>query len=464
MPRHIETFSECAGPGTARPHQELGGLAGFIISAWYVSGALTIIGGLAFIFGLIALAGPMGACILAGLILIALAEIKYWYYNERLLCIRDAECAIGTVISEPTAAFDGDRKLNLLLAPFTRIESRAVALAHVDRNRIMLSTPANFTDGFHGNGPPNIPDAMTLSTHPPALTNYLGKLAGVDPADSGDDSNMYNQTTIGIVDALLLPSNVGVDGLPKNFQGRFYRKDPAEITDPSTFAAIPQDYDSSVAWQSPDQKSALPLNPQFRFDIGHVVPYLHCEIEGNYVAILIDDFLVAVSAFLVFCLIPGLGPLIGLAAGFLAWLIKKIIDWASGNDGDAAEPDVDWDDPGFTGYPDVTESTNDVVVTHGNWIKDEEHHEYFEIHPVRAWYIVARLGPGEDPVDDTREHGEAGQNYDPAQLTSDVAERICDIVTRAEGEDSDEVVVVESRRALSFGMDTRYGGGGTAIR
>ena len=99
----------------------MGGLAGFIIRAWYFSGVLTIVGGLAFLAGIILAAGPMGWCITAGLVIVALSEIKDWYYNGRLLSIQDDQCAVGTVISEPTAAFDGDRKLNLLLAPYTQL-------------------------------------------------------------------------------------------------------------------------------------------------------------------------------------------------------------------------------------------------------------------------------------------------------------------------------------------------------
>ena len=31
MPANLETFTTCAGPGTAKPHTEMGGIAGFII-------------------------------------------------------------------------------------------------------------------------------------------------------------------------------------------------------------------------------------------------------------------------------------------------------------------------------------------------------------------------------------------------------------------------------------------------
>lgn len=461
MPRNLETFSTCAGPDVARPHTEMGGLAGFIISSWYFSGALTIIGGLAFVAGLVLAAGPLGWCITAGLVVIALVEIKYWYYNERLLCIGDPECAIGTVISEPTAAFDGDRKLNLMLAPFTQLEIRLALMAHLDRNRNMLTNPANFTDGFHSGGPPTLPTAMQMSGNPSSLQSYLGELRGIDPSGTGGHSNMYNQIVIGLVDTLLLDSNINDAGEPRNFLQRFYRLVSAAIPDIPTQNAIPPDRDNTVAWQDPDAKSNNPLNPMFRFDNTHTVPYLHCEIEGNYLEILLDDFIIALSAFTIGC--TFLGPLGGLILGFLAWLFKKLWDWITGNDGDADEPDVDWDDPDFTGYDGVTEATGDVIVTHGAWIMDTEHHNYFEIHPVRAYYLIVKNALGNDLpvlVDGNEDQVVVGDNFDPTTITAVIARRICEIVARAEAQDPDSRVPVAGTAALSYGMATHYAGGG----
>ena len=230
MPRNLDTYTTCAGPGVARPHTELGGLAGFIISSWYFSGVLTIIGGIAFLAGIILAAGPLGWCITAAAIIVALVEIKHWYYNERLLCIRDRECTIGTVISEPSAAFDGDRKLNLMLAPFTQLEIRLALMTHLDRNRTLLSNPANFTDGFHPSGPPTLPTVDQMSGNPTLLQDYIKALAGEDPDDSEAESTRYNQIVIGLVDTLLLPSNVDANGNPKNFFERFLSK--TEFCDP----------------------------------------------------------------------------------------------------------------------------------------------------------------------------------------------------------------------------------------
>ena len=464
MPRHLETFTVCAGPGDARPHTEIGGLAGFIISAWYFSGFLTIVGALAFLGGLIWATGPFGWCITAALVVAALVEIKHWYYHERLLCIRDPECAIGTVISEPTAAFDGDRKLNLMLAPFTQLEIRLALMKHLDQNRDMLTNSANFTDGFHPSGPPTLPTASQMSGNPNLLQTYMSELAGTDPDDSGGDSDMYNQIVIGLVDTLLLDSNVNSAGEAKNFFNRFFRKDPTEIADVPTLDAIPDDQDGSFDWQAGNQKSAEALNPMFRFENTHTVPYLHCEIEGNYVEILLDDLIVALTGFAVGC--TFLGPLGGLIVGGLAWLFKKLWDWITGNDGDADEPDIDWDDPGFTGYDGVTETTGDVVVAFGAWIMDTEHHHYFEIHPVRAYYLIAQNALGGDApvmVDGNEDQIVVGDNFDPSRVNKDLANRICEIVGKAEGQDPDSKVPVAGSAPLSYGLMTKYAGGGVPI-
>jgi len=263
---------------------------------------------------------------------------------------------------------------------------------------------------------------------------------------------------------MMLPSNVNDSGKPKNFFERFYRKVTAAIPDAATRNAIPNDYDSAVNWQGNDAKSSQELNPMFRFENSHTVPYLHCEVEGNYIEILLDDFIVALTAFAAACAIAG--PVVGAIVGFLAWLFKKIWDWITGNDGDAAEPDVDWDDPDFTGYPGVTESTGDVVVTFGNWIMDTEHHQYFEIHPVRAYYVIAKNALGEDApvlVDGNEEQVVVGDNFDPTNINRSDAERICKIVNDAEAQDPDSKIPVTGAATLSYGLRMSYGGGGTDI-
>ena len=132
----------------------------------------------------------------------------------------------------------------------------------------------------------------------------------------------------------------------------------------------------------------------------------------------------------------------------------------------ADEPDIDWDDPDFTGYPGVTETTGDVVVSFGSWIMDTEHQQYFEIHPVRAYYVLAQNPSGADTpvlVDGNEDQVVVGDNFDPTQIDNEIAVRICQIVARAEAQDPDSRVPVTGSTALSYGMTTRYGGGGNDI-
>lgn len=464
MPRYVETFTTCAGPATARPHTKIGGFIGIFISAFYANGTLTIIGGVTYALWLFIAAPPWAWCATAAAIIVAAIEFKHWYYNERLLCIRDRECTLGTVISKPTAAFDGDRKLNLMLAPYSQLEIELMLLDHLDRNRGMLTNDSNFSSPFHPSGAAALPTKSQMSANRTIFKDYIKFLRGVDPNDNDARSNMFNQINIGLVDTLM-------QNPLKNFFNRFYRKDSSAIADPAIRDAIPVDFDSSINWQGSNAKSdaefvnpqtgkSEKLNPMFRFggpDSEPMVPYLHCEIEGNYVEILMNDIITAATGFTVGCILGG--PILGAAIGFLAWLFKKLFDWITGNDGDAPESDIDWDDPDFTGYPDVTETSGDVVVCYGNWIMDTEHHQYFEIHPVRAYYIIARNALGEDEpvlVSGNEDQVVVGDNFDPTQVDRDLVERICKIVTEAEERDPDSKIPVSSSVALSYGLTTNY--------
>ena len=54
MPTYTQTYTTCAGPSEAYPHQRMGGIAGFIIRSWYFSGILTIVWTAAFVGALVA--------------------------------------------------------------------------------------------------------------------------------------------------------------------------------------------------------------------------------------------------------------------------------------------------------------------------------------------------------------------------------------------------------------------------
>ncbi|MGR8980661.1 MAG: hypothetical protein ACU84H_11320 [Gammaproteobacteria bacterium] len=475
MPRDIPTYTHCAGPGVARSHQQLGGLTGFLVNSFLNNKLLTVGLFLAFLVGLVLLNNPLTWGAFGIAIIAALTEFKDWYYNGRLLCIHDRDCAIGTVISEPTAAFDGDRKLNLMLAPYGQRDQVETLLEHVATNEAMLINNANFNDPPFHSSAPALPVAAQRENDFDILRNYVRALQGEDPDDGDSESNMFRQVLIGVVDRLMTNP-------ARNFYNRFYRKDTAHIADGSAlWNAIPEDFDPTVNWQGPNAQSTRThdnpyqqrtetLNPMFRYDVDHLVTYLHCEIEGYYIKLLIDNLILAFSAWLASVIALGflgpLAPLAALAIALLLFFLKWLIDQITGNDGDADEPDVDWDDPDV---PEVgeTERVGDMVVVYGNSIMDTEHHQYFEIHPVRAYYIVARNSLGSEPVlvNGNMEQEEFGhENFDPAQITAERADAICQIVTRGEEEDPGPVIERKAPTALSYGMQTRYAGGQQQVR
>src|SRR5262249_46558279 len=137
------------------------------------------------------------------------------------------------------------------------------------------------------------------------------------------------------------------------------------------------------------------LNAMFRFREQILSPFLHCEIEGNKVERLLNIIMVALAAFMVayLLLIDFVGPAIAAFLAFLLALIALIIGSAIDNatgGGDAGLPDVDFEDSDVeTGD---AQANGDVVAVYGRWVMDTEHGEYFEIHPVKAYFIMARDG------------------------------------------------------------------------
>ena len=457
MPANLETYSTCAAPYDAVPHQRMNGIVGLLIAGWTTSTIgkilLSIAGGALFI---LLFAAPATICVVAGLLIIMAAELKYWYYNRRLLCVRERDCIIGLLLAEPSVSTDGDRKLNVLPAPMTKAEVRSVLAMHLDTNRAMLADPANFPAAWFPAGMPALPAQNVLVNNPAELVTYLKALAGVDPADADRHSNIYNQIVIGVIDRLMVIPDF-------NIYERHLRKLTAAIPSVSTFGYIPVDFaaptNASGSWAGPDAKNDADfhnpvddrtdqLNPMFRFDNDHAVPYLHCEIEGNQIAIWMDDIITAAVGALIGCVF--FGPIGAYVVGFILWLLKKLLDWLTDNDGEPGEPDVDWDDPTQEPVDGVGGDAGDSLLIYGNAIMDTEHAQYFELHPVRAYYVM-----GKDGVPEA---------FDPAEMDDKEAIEKCTRVAAAEEKDRPDVILREHGTLLSWGVATRFAGGPPQIK
>jgi hypothetical protein len=457
MPSHLETFSTCAGPNEAVPHGRMGGIPGLFIAGWTSSTITQIL--LTFAAGalwILLFASPATICVVAGIAIIAAAQIKFWYYNRRLLCVRERDCVVGLLLAEPSASTDGDRKLNVMPAPLTKDEVRSTLAIHLDTNRAMLNDDVNFPADYFPAGKPILPALNTLINNPAELVTYMKALAGSNPADDDRPSHIYNQIVIGVVDRLMAVPGFRV-------YERHLRKLTADIPSVTTFGYIPVDIaapsNATASWADPGAKNDSDffnpvddrtdkLNPMFRFDNGHAVPYLHCEIEGNTIAIWMDDIITASAGILVGCVFGG--PLGGYIGGAIAWLLKKLLDWLTGNDGDAGETDVDWDDPNEEPADGVAGDSGDSLLIYGNAIMDTEHCQYFEIHPVRAFYVMGKDGvPG---------------SFDIADIDDNEAIAKCLRASSAEEGERPDVILRDHGVLLSWGTDTRYAGGAPHIK
>ena len=498
MPRDLADHAKCTIPGSARSHKNFSGLLGLLVRGWFTQRGFTIVGILAVLVPLIIVLPCTWVIPFTITVVALLQQAKDWYYHERLLCVdRSPNCVVGTVLHEPSVSTDGDRKLDLLLAPYTEPEGYRSICTHVMSNRVLLNTPSTFQNPPFFNGvvpvaPPTCdPDILEDPSATPnerraerqKLTDYLRAIRGADPEDGDATSNPYNSILIGWMDRLLDPSNVDGAGQPKNFQGRYYRKDPAFIAPGSAlWDAIPTDFDPNTAWQAPDgsmspvtyqnpyevQHQPRGLNPMFRFDETRLLPYLHSEIDGYRIAVLLDRLCLSLSAFAIAytfsCLL--LGPwalLIGPLAFLLIWFLQWLLDGGS-DAGNAEETDVEYDDPDNFGE-EGQQLDGDLVSLYGRWIMDTEHAQYFEIHPVQAYYVIGRDADGGlDPFDSAKELEEAGSGrLDNSMIDLAARDEICRLVTEGEEGELPPVIEKTGPTLLSHGLVTRWGGGGVTV-
>src|SRR5204862_5801421 len=139
----------------------------------------------------------------------------------------------------------------------------------------------------------------------------------------------------------------------------------------------------------------------------------------------------------------------------LVILIANFIDNLTGG-GDAGLPDVDYEDE-VGDMP--TQNDGDVVAAYGRWIMDTEHGEYFEIHPVTAYYVMARDGLTTDPqlLDSAAERKERGfERYANDEITKEMRDEICRLICKYENSDPAGVILLRAPQLLSFGLTTQY--------
>ena len=502
MPDNLPQHTFCAGPGVARSHKTMGGLLGFLISSYFKNGPATIILTIMAMLAPLLVLNCFGILPMVIAIVAMLQDFLDWYYHERLLCVKEeSSCAVGTVVRNLNAHWDGDRKLDILLAPFTENECYEKMSLHINENSTLLADPSFFNQPpFHTAPVPNIPNCDPDILDDPnktkaerraernKISDYLFHLKSKDPNDKDAEANIYNNVMVGFLARLLDDNNVNENGEPKNFQGHFYRKDNTQLDDTSPlWDAIPPDFDPNTNWLNPNESFSnlsfnnpyelfhqpSGVNPLFRLDRRKLTPFLHCEIDGKYLKILLPQLMITITTFgitytMACMILTGiLGPwgmaLAGLIAAIIAALIfglQYLLD--GGKDaGDATEPNVDFDDPdnfGEDGY----QQDGDLVAVYGQWIMDTEHTQKFEIHPVRAYYVMGRNADtgGFDEFDtkDEFEDSTADKLINP-MIDRAARDEICRLINAAEEDEPPVVIERSAAEILSHGAQSYYAGG-----
>ncbi len=495
MPENIITYTTCAAPGVATSHKRMGGFAGYVAGllvnasfAYRVAVVGLIVAAAIFLI----VANPVTAVATFAFLIATALDVKDWYYNRRLLCIQKDVCTMGTVTDQSKNNFDGDAVFNLLLAPYTHRECFDATLAHFRANEQLVKDPAHYVAPYH-TAVPDFSDYPTLHLNPGdagyslaaqqgVMKGFLRKMQGKDDHDKDLTSNIYNQFLTGVLDRILALTDA--NGNRKDFNGHFYRKSTAHIPFGSDiWNAIPPDFDESVNWQAqngsisgltadnPYERTEIQpmgLNNMFKFNHGITSPFLHCEIEGHVVASIIDNaiafitaFFIAYLAFLLVSTLAGVIALVLILLLILAWLLL-----GGTKTGQAGQPDVEYEEP--IGDDETVQGTGDVVLAHGNWIMDTEHTQRFEIHPVKAYYIIGqeKVTGATDLFDSAEEREKAGfGKFDNRAIRAALQEEYCKLVSDDERTDPPVILLKPLNTLLSYGMVTKYGGGaGVEVR
>lgn len=443
MATDLARYTRCAAPGEEMPFPlvpllatflAVGGITGVIL--WFAAkeaqGAV-----------------PCGVLVLAACIglITALHYVRRWYYEWRLMCVRKEQCAIGTLVGAPIEACDGDRKLDLLIAPFGFREADVTMMSGAVQ-AVVASEP-----GFPA---------------PPAdlETNRDARVAYVEGLTKAQRKRVYQEVVHN--DMLDPVRNPG-----RQSQSRYYRREAPPVMPQDAFDRTPTDVvgdpDANPMFKYVDPSTGGPdLSSRFcdivlAFEEEHeptrrLVPFLHTEIEGNRIdvgvaALQAAIFMLAVSYLIICGICASLGlppvacaPIAAVLSLLLFVLFFLLFRWLFGvDDAGAGEAPLDVPDPNATD-PTTTAAAGDVIGVFGDWIKDVEHEEYFEIHPVTAYYLICRDPAGvPEPTHDVSQQCE----LDVTTLTADEVETFCDLITDAERGEPAVEIVLRTSAALS---------------
>lgn len=416
-------YTKCAVPGDSYSWNLVGTTFGNILVGTFLLG--TPIG---VIIGVIlgTLGGAIcgiGVALLVGLSSTAY-KFKFWYYNERLMCIDEKRCIIGTMVGNSHVSTDGDSKFDMLIAPFTVKEVHEYIIEELKADTTLFGTGPGGAGYDVGNigavhnyieefiSEKNRIELYSRVVHQRMFTgdaqrDYLKHMLIRDKDEMGESAFLHS------------PSDK-------------YLPDPGESVNPMYRSThTPTGFFDDVTGGSDLSETLL--------------PFLHCELEGNVLARFLENLA------LTFLLLAGVvaaacfgGPYGLIVVGILLVIIALLWKFNDGDEGDDSSPEDSGIDIGDADREAVV-LEGDVLVIYGDWIMDEEHTKYFELHPIRAIHFVLKNNSDYEVI---QELYEGFEGYDVSKILADEWATICGMVGRSEEADTVVNKTITNEQAL----------------
>lgn len=369
----------------------------------------------------------LGAIFLGGMIYF-LVTLALWFDNKRTICMDTAACAVGTIVHDPHNNFNGDLDLDIAVAPFSPSDQQ-------DAIRAALKSQAGVT-----------PSSGWLNT-------YIA-LAGLSPKTR---LQVYEHA---VEDHYLKwPAD-------RLYQRKYFESTP--FLDPLIQSKIIKKPLYRCPSDAEDASEKLPIPSSINDAVlQNTFVYLPCVIEGHVVVEWLKNarnaLIAVLVGFVIGCAIciyytgdehncAYAGAAVGGVLGFLIWLLSHFFndpDDTKADGSSGTQPPAGGSTP--TGSP-ITSSAErgDVILAIGSWVMYRLDNQYYEIHPVHAWYLICRG----DQLFEKGTISPEGCRFDPSRLRGADYDIICRMAHAAEAGDPAHSLTqtVEGGLAMAGGL------------
>jgi hypothetical protein len=365
-----------------------------------------------------------GTWALGGLVYL-FVEVIHWFDNERLRCMEESACAVGTVVHTPHSNNNGDLNLDIAVAPFSPLEQEEVLRSEIKSQ--------------HGSAP--LGSVMTYI--------FLASLLA---------SQRLNLFWHMVGDHFLKwPSD-------RRFQDKYFIETQfvkdlfAGDKEPTPVYRCPSDdRDEAEKWSIPSPITDGHLQNMF--------VYLPCLIEGHVIGEWLRNLrnaaIAALAGFVIGCLVcmvftlgagefacAAVGAVVAAIFAFLAWLISHLTNDPNDSKADNASG-IDTSDAAGGDAPKTSAERGDVIVAFGSWVLNTLENQFYEIHPVKAWYLVCRGST----IFEKAQISSGGCHFDTSRMESADYERICRMIHEAET----DVPAQTSTQSIAAGLSMSGG-------